>query len=127
MYLLTITKAKSINGRASNMMVVENFVSAIIDSVQIRNPYTDFPADPVIIFCGGNAKKRKMSKLPARRALMVEEKTEWYLTAIRNIRENIVKELASIIPGDPAVHLTAFIQMINQKNRNISPGRLIDC
>jgi hypothetical protein len=85
------------------------------------------PAEPVIIFCGGNANIKNASKPPAIRILTVEEKIETSLIAITNIKEKITKELASIIPGEPAVHLTAFMQTRIQKNRNMSPGNARDC
>jgi hypothetical protein len=48
------------------------------------------------------------------------------LIAITKIRENIIKELASIIPGEPAVHLTAFIQTRIQK-KGIYSWNTRDC
>ena len=109
------------------MAVVESFVSATIANIHIKKPYTDLPEEPVNIFWGGNAKKRKMSKPPVARMLKVEEKMDVYLTEIMKINENITKEFASIIPGEPAVHLTALIHTSNQKKRIKSPGRERDC
>jgi len=115
------------SGTISNITVVENFASAIMDKRQIIKPYTDFPADPVIIFCGGIANIRKMSNPPTTKIDIVEAKSELNLTPSMNIRRKIIKELASIIPGDPAVHLKAFMQTIIHITRKRSPGKTKDC
>lgn len=109
------------------MIVVESFVSVIIERTQIRNPYTLFPADPVIIFCGGSAKTKNRDNPPAINILIVVEKMEEKRIPITNIRRKITKELLSIIPGDPAVHLKALIQATSQSIRKISPGNTSDC
>ena len=57
----------------------------------------------------------------------MEEKSELSLIAITKISEKMIKEFASIIPGEPAVHLTAFMQTISHRNRKRSPGNDKDC
>jgi hypothetical protein len=108
-------------------MVVENLESAIRARTQIRSPYIVFPEDPVIIFCGGNAKRRKTSNPPTIMTLRVEENREVDLMAIIKMRANIVREFASIIPGEPAVHFTALIHTRIQNIKIISPGQANDC
>jgi len=46
---------------------------------------------------------------------------------IMNMRRKITRELVSIIPGEPAVHLNAFIHNTIHIIRNMSPGRTRDC
>ena len=59
--------------------------------------------------------------------LKEEENRELYLSEIMKIKRNITREFDSIIPGEPAVHLTALIQISNHIKRKISPGRAKDC
>jgi len=59
--------------------------------------------------------------------LRVVENREVYLMLMMKIKEKMTKELASMIPGDPAVHLTALRQTKSQKKRNMSPGSDKDC
>ena len=93
----------------------------------MRKPYNVLPVEPDIIFCGGNANTRKINSAPVATIPMVEENIEEYLTAIMKINENIVNELASIMPGEPAVHLNAFIHTSIQPKSMISPGKESDC
>jgi len=41
---------KSMMGNARSIIVVDSFASVMIERIQMRKPYTVFPADPVIIF-----------------------------------------------------------------------------
>ncbi len=41
--------------------------------------------------------------------------------------KKMINELLSIIPGEPAVHLKALIQITIQRIKKISPGRTRDC
>ena len=117
-----ITYIKSMTGTRISISVVENFASATIANIHIRKPYIVLPVEPDIIFCGGKANTRNTSSAPAATIDSVDEKIDSYLTAITKISAKIVKELASIIPGEPAVHFTALIHTNIQKKRIKSPG-----
>ena len=125
--LLTMTYMKSIKGRASNIRVVDILLSAIMARIQIKKPYTVFPEEPLIIFWRGNAKTTKTSSIPTARMLNVEEKIALSLSAITKIRANMIRELASTIPGEPAVHLTALIHTKTHTKSIRSPGNTKDC
>ena len=118
---------KSITGTKMSIRVVENFASAIIANIHMRYPYIVLPVDPDMIFCGGKAKTRNTSNAPAAIIESVDEKMDSYLTAITNMRVKMVRELASIIPGEPAVHFTALIQITIQTKSMMSPGSASDC
>ena len=104
-YLLIITNIKSRSGIIKSINDVVSFASAKIERTHIRKPYIDFPAEPVIIFCGGRAKIKKIVIPPVINMLKVEEKRILNLVEIMKIKRNIIIELPSIIPGEPAVHL----------------------
>ena len=70
---------------------------------------------------------RKAIRPPDIKILREEEKRDTYLTEIMKMREKIIKELPSIMPGEPAVHFTAFRQMRIHIIRMISPGSDNDC
>lgn len=125
--LLIMTYMKSINGSASNIRVVDILLSAMIARIQIRNPYVVFPEDPLIIFCGGNANITNTRRIPTEIILSVAEKIADSLSAITNIKAKIIREFASTIPGEPAVHLTALIHIRIHTKRIRSPGNTKDC
>lgn len=110
-----------------SMIVVESLVSAIIARRHIIKPYTDFPAEPVIIFCGGIANIKNRSNPPTMNIDNEDANTELNLTPMTNINMKITMEFPSIIPGEPAVHLKALIQTTIQSIRKISPGKTKDC
>ena len=118
---------KSIKGRASNISVVDSLLSAIIARIQIKNPYMVFPEEPLIIFWRGNANITSTKSIPTARILRVEEKIALSLSTITKIRANMIKELASTMPGEPAVHLTALIHTKTHIKRIKSPGNTKDC
>lgn len=73
------------------------------------------------------AKSRNIANPPATRMLIVEEKMDSNLMPIIKMSRNVMSELLSIIPGDPAVHFTALIQTTIQIMRKRSPGNTRDC
>ena len=122
-----ITYAKSRRGTISRINDVDIFASVTSDSKHIKNPYTDFPAEPVMIFCGGRANMKKIIIPPVINILIVEENTDPNLVPIMKIKRKMIIEFPSIIPGEPAVHLNALIHAIIQKIITKSPGNTKDC
>ena len=56
-----------------------------------------------------------------------DENRDCVLTPITKISKKIINEFPSMIPGEPAVHLNAFIQTIIQRIKTKSPGKTKDC
>ena len=122
-YLFIITYAKSSRGTINNIKEVDSFAYATNDNMHIRKPYTYFPAEPVIIFCGGSANTKKIIIPPVISILIVDENTDPNLVPIMKIKRKMIIVLPSIIPGEPAVHLNALIHATIQRSLLNLQGR----